>query len=104
MQLNKDISAQVEEAYLNLTSSKERVAAAEISLAAAQQNYEAQKGRYSSGLAITLDLLNAEAQLVTAQNSDVQAKYDYYIAIAQMNYALGIQGDLNGKEQEKELK
>jgi len=88
-QIYKDIQVQVEEAYLNLTSSKERLAATQASLAAAQKNYEVQKERYNQGLAITLDLLNAELQLITAQTNEVQALYDYYTAISQMDYAVG---------------
>lgn len=90
-QVDRDIRAQVEEAYLNLTSAKERVEASAASLEAANANYEAQKERYAQGLGTTLDLLNAEIQAVTAQIDVVQARYDYYAAIAQMDYAVGKQ-------------
>ena len=88
-QAERDIRAQVEEAYLNLTNAAERVSAAAVSLKAAEANYEAQKSRYGQGLGTPLDLLNAEVQLVTAQTNEVQARYDYYTAVAQMNYATG---------------
>ena len=91
-QLYKDIHAQVEEAYLNSTSAKERLAASAMGVEAAQKNYDAQKERYAQGMGTTLDMLNAEVQVVTAQSNDVQARYDYYTAIAQMEYALGKQG------------
>ena len=45
----KDIQVQVEEAYLNLTSSKDRLAASGTSLAASQKNYDVQKERYNQG-------------------------------------------------------
>lgn len=98
LQLDRNIKVQVEEAYLNLTSAKERMDASQAGLTAAEKNLEAQKDRYSQGLAITLDLLNAEVQLVTAQSNLVQAKYDYYTAISQMNYAVGTQGDSNARQ------
>jgi len=91
-QLVKDIQVEVEQARLNLTSAKERIAASELGLKAAQTNYDVQKDRYNQGLAITLDLLNAELQVTTAKTNDVQARYDYYTAIAQMEYALGVGG------------
>ncbi len=91
-QVGRDIRAQVEEAYLNLTSAKERVSAGTASFEAANNNYQAQKERYAQGLGTTLDLLNAEVQVVTAQSDVVQARYDYYTAVAQMDYALGMQG------------
>lgn len=88
-QIVKDIALEVEEAYLNLTSSKERLEAAKIGLEAARTNYEVQKERYDEGLAVTLDILNAEVQLTTAEASEVQARYDYYTALAQLDYATG---------------
>lgn len=97
LQLSRDIQGQVEEAYLNLTSGKERLAASEVGLTAAQSNYDVQKERYNQNLAIALDLLNAEVQLTTAQSNLVQSRYDYYTAIAQMDYAVGKQGGPNAK-------
>jgi outer membrane protein TolC len=97
LQVRRDIQTQVEEAYLNLTSGKERLDASELSLKAAQANYDVQKERYAQNLAISLDLLNAEVQLTTAQSNAVQARYDYYTAIAQMEYAVGRQGGPNAE-------
>lgn len=91
-QVSRDIASQVEEAYLNLTSSRERIVASAASLDAANSNYAAQKERYSQGLGTTLDLLNGEVQVVTAQSDSVQARYDYYTAVAQMDYATGRSG------------
>lgn len=88
-QTSLDVRSDVEEAYLNLTNAKERIAASALSLKASQDNYEAQKDKYAQGLGTTLDLLNAEVQLITAQSDDVEARYDYYIAVAQLEYAVG---------------
>lgn len=96
-QLEKDIQADIQKAYLNLTSAKDRLAASDLSLQAAQTNFDAQEGRYKQGLAITLDLLNAQSEVVTAQSNAVQARYDYYTSTAQLQYAIGKQGDLNEK-------
>jgi len=96
-QLAKDIEKQVQEAYLNLTSAQESLDATVISLQASQKNYEAQEARYKEGLATPLDLLNAQLQVTTAQSDAVKARYAYYTAKAQLNYAIGKQGGLNGK-------
>ena len=95
-QLRKDITSDVEQAYLNLTNARERLAVSQVSLDAAQSNYVAQRERYREGIAITLDLLNAQVQLITAQSNLIQARYDYYDAIAQMEFASGQQGETNG--------
>lgn len=94
-QIGKDIEVQVEEAYLNLTNSKDRLAASDVGLQAAQKNYNAQKGKYEAGTGIILDILNAQLQLTTAQTNQVQARYDYYTSIAQLEYAVGKQGGLD---------
>lgn len=95
-QVAKDITAQVQEGYLNLTNARERMAAATVSVQAAQANFDAQNARYQEGLGITLDLLNAQVDVTTAQSNDIQARYDYYTALAQLTYATGQQGGLNG--------
>jgi len=88
-QVDKDIVAEVEQAYLNLTDAQERRNASDVSLQAARRNLDAQEERYRQGLAIPLDLLNAQLQLTTANNNAVQARYDYYTALAQLDYATG---------------
>jgi outer membrane protein len=90
LQVDKDIRSQVAEAYYNLVSAKQSISASDVGLNAAQLNYEAQKERYNLKLASTLDILNAEVQLITAQNNTVQSRYKYLTAIAQMDYAVGL--------------
>jgi len=96
-QLAKTIEADVQTAYLNLTNATQLIAASAVGLKAAQTNYDVQTARYREGLATPLDLLNAEVALVTAQSSDVQARYGNYTAQAQLAYAIGKQGGLNDK-------
>jgi len=88
-ELVRNVRSETEEAYLNLTNSRERLAASAVSLEASKLNFDAQKERYGQGIGTTLDLLNAEVQLVTAQSTEVEARYDCYIAIAQLEYAVG---------------
>jgi len=96
MQIKKDIQSDVQQAYLNLTNARERIAASDLSLKSARKNFDAQEGRYKQGLAIPLDLLNAQLEVVTAQSNAVQARYDYYTSIAQLEYAMGKPGGLYG--------
>lgn len=97
-QVRKDIAAQVQDAYLNLNNASERMAAAAISQQASQQNFDAQQARFQEGLAIPLDLVNAQVALTTAQSNAVQARYDYYVAQAQLAYATGAQGESDAKK------
>ncbi len=91
-QAEKDVQTEVRQAYLNLSGAKERVAAAETSLKSARNNSDVQEARYKQGLAIPLDLLNAQVQLVTARSNLEQSRYDYYTSIAQLEYATATRG------------
>ncbi|MHB0913127.1 MAG: TolC family protein [Armatimonadota bacterium] len=93
-QTEKDIRSEVQQAYLDLTNAKERMAASDLSLTAARTNLDAQEGRYKQGLAIPLDLLNAQLGVTTAESNAVQARYDYYTSIARLEYAIGKPGGL----------
>lgn len=91
-QLQKDIEADVRNAYLNLTNAQDRMRAGDISVHASQRNMDVQQERYKQGLATTLDLLNAQVDLTTANTNAVQARYDYLTALAQLDFAQGTQG------------
>lgn len=97
-QLEKDIAAEVQTAYLNLTAARERMEASALSLKSAQRNLDVQQERYRQGMAIPLDLLNAQVTLTTANSNAVQARYDYYTALAQLDYAMGTQGGWYAEE------
>jgi outer membrane protein len=90
-QTKKDVSADVEEAYLNLVNARERLAAGRLAVEAAQVNVEVTTARYQRGLAGTdvLDLITAQVQFATANNNAISALYDIYLAQAQLNRAIG---------------
>ncbi|MFN3649203.1 MAG: TolC family protein [Armatimonadota bacterium] len=90
-QVKKDVTAEVQEAYLNLINARERLEAARLAVEAAQVNLEATTARYELGLAGTdvVDLIQAQVQFATANNSAISALYDVHLAQAQLNRALG---------------
>ena len=95
-QVIKTIQAEIQTAYLTMTNAYQQLDASNLSVQAAQSNYDAQIEVNKQGLGITLDLLNAQQQLTTAQSNAVQARYAYYTAVAQLEYAMGTQGGLYG--------
>jgi len=92
-QLVNDIRTDVQTAYLDLQNARDRLAASALSVQAARRNADAQTERYRLGLAIPLDLLNAQVDLATAQSNEAQARYDYLTALAQLDFAVGTQGE-----------
>jgi outer membrane protein TolC len=92
-QTTRDITAEVQGAVLALDNARERLGATALSVEAARRNVEAQQGRYDQGMAIPLDLVNAQLSAATAQSNAVQAQYDYLTALAQLQFATGQQGE-----------
>ena len=93
-QTRKEIAVEVYAAHITLTNARERMEASQASVTAAQRNQDAQLERYRLGLAVPLDLLNAQLEVTTAETSAVQAVYDYMSALAQLHYALGNKGEV----------
>lgn len=86
------VQSDVWNAYLNLQNAKERRTATDASLIAARANSDAQLARAKAGLGTSLDITNAAVQLASAENDSIAAQYDYILALAQLNYALGQEG------------
>ncbi len=88
-QSEKDADAEVEASYLDITGQVERIANARVLVEQAQLNLETATERYRLGLGIVLDVTNAQTQLFSAQVSATQAVYDYEIARAALDRAVG---------------
>jgi outer membrane protein TolC len=96
-QIAKNLEVDVQNALINLTNAQESMAAGAVGLTASLKSRDVQEARYKEDLATTLDLLNAQVSVVTAQSNVVEARYAYYTSRAQLDYALGKQGGSNGK-------
>lgn len=89
-QLTKDISANVEAAYSNLVSAVERITAANALVDSARENLAAANEKYRLGVGIALEIVDAQIQFFSAQNSAAEALYDYHIAKANLDRAIGV--------------
>jgi outer membrane protein TolC len=84
-----DVTVEVQEAWLTLRESVERISVAKEGLASAEEDYKFSKGRYDLGAGTFLDLLNAEVNLSQAKQSYVEALADARIAEASLERATG---------------
>jgi outer membrane protein len=91
-QLKKDIAAEVESAYLNLTSAQEQLAASKPNVELAKTNLEVAREKYTQGLGIPLEIVDAQVSYADAQASYAKALYDCYIARATLDIAMGKRG------------
>lgn len=80
----------VKEAYLEITRAREALKVAEETVLAAQEDMSLVQEKYNLGAATILELLDAQVSLVTAQSSKVKAEFDYNLAVAELENAMGI--------------
>jgi outer membrane protein len=87
--IKNNVTLAVKQAYLNLGQADEAKKLSDESVASAQEDLNIVKEKYSLGAATILDLLTAEASLTLAQQNQVQAIYQYNIAVSQIERVLG---------------
>ena len=90
LQAREKIELEVRQDYLNVLSYKEQIRAAEASVAQAEEAYKIATVRYSSGVGINLDVLDAELALNTARTNYITALYNYNIGLATLEHAMGV--------------
>ena len=90
LQAREKIELEVRQDYLNVLSYKEQIRAAEASVAQAEEAYKIATVRYSSGVGINLDVLDAELALNTARTNYITALYNYNIGLSTLEHAMGV--------------
>lgn len=88
-QLEKDVTADVESAYATLLSAVDSIGAARTLVEEARENLAAASEKYRLGLGLVIETVDAQVQLFNAETSATQALYDYYIARAGLDRAVG---------------
>lgn len=90
LQAREKIELEVRNDYLNVLAAKEQIKATEAAVAQAQEAYKIATVRYSSGVGINLDVLDAELQLNAAKTNYITALYNYNIGLATLEHAMGV--------------
>lgn len=87
--LQQRIDLQVWTSYFGLSTATQRVRTSRDFLASAQQAADVAANRYRSGVGSILDVLTAEAALENARAQEVQARTDWFVAVAQLAHDTG---------------
>lgn len=90
--LEQQVVYQVFNSYYTLQTATRRVRTADALLASAQQNLEVAQGRYRAGVGTILDLLSAQSALADARAQQVQARWIWSTALAQLAHDAGVIG------------
>jgi outer membrane protein len=84
-----DVALDVSQAYLNLVTAAQQIAAANTALQQAIAARQLAELRYRGGVGLFSEVSDAQASLVQAENSQVNAVYDYLVSRAQFENSLG---------------
>ncbi len=88
-QTRSAVQLQVRQAYYNVTSSRDRIAATTSSVQEAEEGLRIVQKRYETGMTTFVDVLGAENSLIRARTNALQALYDNNIAQAELKLAVG---------------
>ncbi len=84
------VATQIKKSYLDMKKADEALTLAGENVAAATEAMAIVQERYNLGAATILELLNAQVSLITAQTSQIQAEFDYNIAVATLENSMGL--------------
>lgn len=90
--VSRQAVSEVGKAYIDVQSAVQRIELASVEVSNAQELVRISEGRFSGGLGSFLEVTNAQASLVAAQRSLVQAKQDLERARVRMRVAVGLPG------------
>jgi outer membrane protein TolC len=88
-QLLDTVRLEVEDAYLSLGTARSRVAATGKAVEQAKENLRLERLRYSEGVGTSTDVLDAVSLVTTAEQNQLDARYDVTDARALLDFAMG---------------
>jgi outer membrane protein TolC len=88
--LKLNIRLEAEQAYLAQKQAAEQVRVTEIAVVQAKENYDLASGRYQVGVGSPLEITDAEVLLANAKANNIQALYNYKVAEARIERAMGV--------------
>jgi outer membrane protein len=87
--LRQAIFLEVRQDYLNLLEAEERVRTSDVVVRQAEENLELANGRFQAGVGTSVERTDAQVTLANAKTTQVQALYDYRVAEANLEKAMG---------------
>lgn len=88
-ELRENVRLEVQQALQNLEATREQVAASESNVARAERALDIAQTRFRNGLSTQVELNDAELAATRARTNFAQALYDYSVARARLDAALG---------------
>ena len=86
------VALEVRQAFLKMGEAERNVAVSEKAVLSAQESYRTTEERYREGVGTNTEVLEAETALATAEANRYQALFDYDVAVARLDKAMGVGG------------
>jgi outer membrane protein len=97
--LELGIQTELRAAIFNLHAAEEKVGAGKISVQSAEKSLQAAEDRYAVGMANNLDVMDADVSLTQARAQYLKAVYDYKMAKANLDKAIGRMEEVSSETQ-----
>jgi outer membrane protein TolC len=88
-EIQLSIQEGIRKALFSIAEADDRAAATRVAVSAAKENYAMEERRLDAGLTTISMLLDAQSRLVRAQGNYIQAKLDYQLARAELDFMMG---------------
>ena len=85
----KNVDVELESAYLDLQTQKGTLKFLEDQLAFARDNYKAVLRQFENGLAVSLDVMDANSLLLSSERNLAEALYNYQLAYLKVKRSIG---------------
>ena len=86
-----NVELDVRNCYNSLREAEKRIATTKLSVAKAEEDYHIAQVRYEAGVGTNTDVLDAQVALVQARNNYNSSLYDYNLAKASLDTAMGVE-------------
>jgi outer membrane protein TolC len=92
--LKQTIFLEVQQSFLTLKAAEEAIPTAELVVKQAEENLDIANGRYTAGVGNPIEVTDAEVTLSNAKTTYNQTLYDYKVAIASLEKAVGTRSEV----------
>ncbi|MCK4427310.1 MAG: TolC family protein [candidate division Zixibacteria bacterium] len=88
-QTKRNVALELKQAFLNVQEAKEKINLTKKKVKSAEEDLDLVQEKYNLGAANILELLDAEVSFKKAESDRIEALYDYNLAVAQFEKAIG---------------
>lgn len=94
-QIADSICLEVHNAYIDLRTAEENISTTQIAVARAEEDYHLAQIRYTEGVGINLEVIDAQEKLTRARTNYFSSLYAYNVSKASLEKAMGVPIDIN---------